>query len=195
VKGPYIDIVDQDLLEGLANHEPKTLRQLYREFFPMICHMVTTNQGNEEDAKDLFQDGLMVVYAKAKDPEFRLQCKLKTYIYAVCHRLWLKHLHQRHQPFLIGGANQDEVPATLEEDLKDHWKREEEFRMMDKALDKLGEPCKGLLTAFYLKKHSMQEIAAQFGYTSPDNAKTQKYKCLNRLRKIFFTQYKSSESL
>lgn len=194
MKGPHINTIDQDLLEGLANHEPKTLRQLYRDFFPMVCHMVTTNSGGEEDARDLFQDGLMVVYAKAKSPEFRLHCKLKTYLYAVCYRLWLKQLHQR-EPFLVGGTHQDEPPAGLDDDLKDHWKREEEFAMMDKALDKLGEPCKGLLTAFYLKKRSMQEIAEQFGYTNPDNAKTQKYKCLNRLRKIFFTQYKSSESL
>ncbi len=34
----------------------------------------------------------------------------------------------------------------------------------------------------------MQEIAADFGYTNPDNAKTQKYKCMNRLRKLFFNQ-------
>lgn len=195
MKGPHRHTVDQDLLEGLANHEQKTLRQLYGDFFPMVCHMVTANQGNEDDAKDLFQEALMVVYAKAKDPAFRLQCKLKTYLYAVCHRLWLKQLHQRRQPFLVRGTDQDQAPATLEEDLEDHRKREKEFQMMDQALERLGEPCKGLLTAFYLEKHSMQEIAERFGYTSPDNAKTQKYKCLNRLKKIFFTQYKSSETL
>jgi hypothetical protein len=37
----------------------------------------------------------------------------------------------------------------------------------------------------------MQEIAAAFGYTNADNAKNQKYKCLVRLKKIFFTQYKT----
>jgi hypothetical protein len=37
----------------------------------------------------------------------------------------------------------------------------------------------------------MQEIAASFGYTNADNAKNQKYKCLMRLKKLFFTQYKT----
>jgi hypothetical protein len=48
-----------------------------------------------------------------------------------------------------------------------------------------------LLEAFYLKKQNMQVIAADFGYTNADNAKTQKYKCLMRLKKIFFSHYKN----
>jgi len=50
-----------------------------------------------------------------------------------------------------------------------------------------------LLDAFYLQKKSMVDIANSFGYTNADNAKTQKYKCLTRLKKIFFAQYKTLE--
>ena len=32
-----------------------------------------------------------------------------------------------------------------------------------------------------------------FGYTNADNAKTQKYKCLMRLKKLFFAQYKNGD--
>ena len=39
---------------------------------------------------------------------------------------------------------------------------------------------------FYLADKSMDEIAKRFGYTNADNAKTQKYKCLQRLKKLFF---------
>jgi hypothetical protein len=63
--------------------------------------------------------------------------------------------------------------------------------MMEKAMNSLGEPCKSLLQAFYINKQNMQEIAATFGYTNADNAKNQKYKCLIRLKKLFFSQYKT----
>jgi len=66
--------------------------------------------------------------------------------------------------------------------------------MMEKAMNGLGEPCKSLLEAFYMQKRSMQEIASGFGYTNSENAKNQKYKCLMRLKKLFFSQYKN-ESL
>ena len=83
--------------------------------------------------------------------------------------------------------------VPVEEEIEDHEKLNVEFSMMEKAINSLGEPCKSLLEAFYLRKKTMQEIAANFGYTNPENAKNQKYKCLMRLKKLFFSQYKSHE--
>jgi len=65
--------------------------------------------------------------------------------------------------------------------------------MMEKAIGSLGEPCKSLIEAFYIQKRNMQDIATQFGYTNADNAKNQKYKCLMRLKKLFFAQYKNGK--
>lgn len=53
-------------------------------------------------------------------------------------------------------------------------------------MENLGEPCKTLLKDFYVYKLSMDEISEKFGYTNSDNAKTQKYKCLQRLKRYFF---------
>jgi hypothetical protein len=65
--------------------------------------------------------------------------------------------------------------------------------MMEKAIGSLGEPCKSLIEAFDIQKRNMQDIASQFGYTNADNAKNQKYKCLMRLKKLFFAQYKNGK--
>ena len=64
---------------------------------------------------------------------------------------------------------------------------------MDRALNSLGEPCKSLLEGYYVKKMDMQNLAKEFGYTNADNAKNQKYKCLIRLKKLFFAQYNIGE--
>jgi DNA-directed RNA polymerase specialized sigma24 family protein len=68
-----------------------------------------------------------------------------------------------------------------------------ELGIMERALNSLGEPCKSLLESFYIEKKSMDEIASLFGYTNADNAKNQKYKCLMRLKKLFFSQYNIGE--
>lgn len=81
--------------------------------------------------------------------------------------------------------------VTVEEEVEEHERINNEFQAMDKAISSLGEPCKSLLEAYYLQKKNMQEIAISFGYTNADNAKNQKYKCLIRLKKIFFAQYKN----
>ena len=92
-----------------------------------------------------------------------------------------------------GNLENMEETVPVEEELESHEKRNADFTLMENAMSKIGEPCKSLLDAYYIQKKHMQEIAADFGYTNADNAKTQKYKCLMRLKKLFFAQYKNGQ--
>ena len=83
----------------------------------------------------------------------------------------------------------DTVP--VDEEIEENERINNEFQVMEKAIGSLGEPCRSLLEAYYLEKKNMQDIALSFGYTNAENAKNQKYKCLMRLKKIFFAQYKN----
>ncbi len=81
----------------------------------------------------------------------------------------------------------------VEDELEVHERLNVDLTLMENALNKIGDPCKSILEAYYIQKKSMPEIADIFGYTNADNAKTQNYKCLLRLKKIFFAQYKNGE--
>ena len=70
--------------------------------------------------------------------------------------------------------------------MEQHEEKDQQFLLMDKSLTQLGEPCKTIIEDFYIHNLSMQDICEKFGYTNADNAKTQKYKCLQRLKKLFF---------
>lgn len=183
---------EKALLEGLAANDKKIIETIYRENFNMIQSLVINNNGSADDAKDVFQEAMIVLYEKARSGVFELNCQIKTYIYSVCRRLWLKRLQQlnRYSPQVENLTD----TVAVEDEVEEHEKRNSEFEMMEKAISSLGEPCKSLLEAYYLKKQNMQVIAANFGYTNADNAKNQKYKCLMRLKKIFFTHYKNGNS-
>jgi DNA-directed RNA polymerase specialized sigma24 family protein len=86
-----------------------------------------------------------------------------------------------------------EEMVPVEEDIEIHQKKNADFEIMERALGSLGEPCKSLIEAYYIHKKGMNEIADEFGYTNADNAKNQKYKCLMRLKKLFFAQYNIGE--
>jgi RNA polymerase sigma factor (sigma-70 family) len=178
------------LLEGLARNDRMAVETIYRDNYNMVQSMVINNNGGIDDARDIFQEAMIVLYEKAKSGSFELNCQLKTYIYSVCRRLWLKRLQQMNR-YVNGG---DSIAETVPVDdvLEEHGKKDADFEMMEKSFGMIGEPCKGLLEAYYLQKKNMQEIADDFGYTNAANAKTQKYKCLMRLKKIFFSQYKNS---
>lgn len=183
---------EKALLEGLAVSDRKAVETIYQENFNMVQALVINNNGSADDAKDVFQEAMIVLYEKVRSGGFELNCQIKTFIYSVCRRIWLKRLQQQNRYSSPGDSMEIVVP--VDDDLEAHEQRNAEFEMMEKAISHLGEPCKSLLEAYYLQKQNMQVIAASFGYTNADNAKNQKYKCLMRLKKIFFSQYKNGKS-
>jgi len=182
---------EKELLEGLAKEDRVVVEQIYRDNYPVIQSLIINNNGSVDDAADIFQESMIVLFEKAKSPGFELNCLIKTYLYSVARRLWLKKLQQMQRFGRTTDASMEMV--AVEEDLEIHEKKQLEFNVMDAAMAKIGEPCKSLLEAYYIQKKPMQQIAQEFGYTNSDNAKTQKYKCLVRLKKLFFAQYKYTE--
>ena len=188
-----MDIYEKEkaLLEGLAANDTNAIETIYRENYTTIQSFIVKNNGYPEDARDIFQEAMVVLFEKAKSDSFVLSCQIKTYLYSVCRRLWLKRLQQQSRYYPAFELLKETVP--VENEIEAHDKMNADFNLMEQALIKIGEPCKSILEAYYIQKKSMPEIAETFGYTNADNAKTQKYKCLVRLKKIFFAQYKNGE--
>lgn len=178
-----------ELLHGLARNDRKVIEQIYRDNYNMVQSLVVNNSGSLDDARDVFQETMIILFEKARSEQFELNCLLKTYIYSVSRRIWLKKLQHKTR-FSADIATTEQVVA-IEDEIDELEKRDEEYEIMGKAILSLGEPCKSLLEAFYIQKKNMQQIATEFGYTNSENAKTQKYKCLMRLKKIFFSTYKN----
>jgi RNA polymerase sigma factor (sigma-70 family) len=175
---------DREVVLGVLNNSEEALNKLYTGYFPMILQFILNNNGDEDDAKDVYQEGIIVLYNKIKSGDFELSSKLKTYIYSVCRRIWLKKLAQQSKK--TNNISDFEDVIAIEEDVEQHEEKDKQFDKMQEALFHLGEPCKTIIQDFYINNLSMQEICEKFGYTNTDNAKTQKYKCLQRLKKLFF---------
>jgi len=180
---------EAELLKSLAKNEKSAIDAIYRDNYKLIQQLIINNNGTEDDARDIFQETLIVLYQKAKSDSFELNCQIRTYVYSVARRLWLKRL-QSNRRFETPVDNIEEM-VQVEEDVEVHEKLDWQYGIMRSALGKIGEPCKSLLEAFYIHNKNMQDISSFFGYTNSDNAKNQKYKCLMRLKKLFFAQYKN----
>ncbi len=177
-------LTDNEIILGVLNNSSATLRYLYKAYFPMILQLIINNSGSEHDAKDVYQEGIIILHDKIKRGDFELTSKLKTFLYSVCRRLWLKKLS--HKSRFSENIKDYENHFAVDSELTQHDEKEQQFLLMNDALTQLGEPCKTIIEDFYIQGKSMQEICEKFGYTNADNAKTQKYKCLQRLKKLFF---------
>lgn len=185
-----ITVQELEIFKAIGNNDKKAIESVYKDNYALIQHFVVSNNGSEDDARDIFQEAMMVLYEKSRLVDFELTCQIKTYLYSVCRRLWLKKL-QHNRRIESHVENFDKI-APVEEDIEAHEKLNGQYLIMRTAMGKIGEPCKSLIEAVYVHRKNMQEIAGYFGYTNADNAKNQKYKCLVRLKKLFFAQYKNA---
>jgi RNA polymerase sigma factor (sigma-70 family) len=184
---------EKALLKGLAASDKIAVEAIYAENYNMVQALIVNNNGSADDAKDIFQETMIVLFEKVRTGGLELNCQIKTFIFSIARRLWLKRLQQ--QKRFLPSDNGIKDIISVEDDLMLHEQRNIDFEMLDKAINTIGEPCKSILEAYYFQKQNMQVIAANFGYTNSDNAKNQKYKCLMRLKKLFFANHNSLKNV
>lgn len=184
----YIKLSEDKLVEQLKSGDENALKQVYRSYFKQVLHLVISNSGSEDDARDVYQDAICVLYDLMRKPEFELSCSIGTYIYSVSRNLWLKELRKRSNGELRLHDDYDHEDADTESDTENFLNLENKIEKINGSLEQLGEPCNTILRDFFYHKLSMEEIAEKMGYTNADNAKNQKYKCFIRLKKIIMVQ-------
>jgi len=174
---------DDELIEGVRRGENWALDVLYKRHFGLVQKFIVNNSGSRDEAQDIYQEAMIVLCEKLADHTFQLQCAVSTFLYSVSRRLWLKHLRDEGRKGLVR-----EEHDMISEDaglLADGFlETEARLKQMEEGMKLLGEPCATILKDYYAANMSMEAIAEKFGYTNADNAKNQKYKCLQRLKKM-----------
>lgn len=184
MSGKKAEYTDLEFIEGLRTGNEAALKALYKRYYNIVLKIVVNNSGSSEAAQDIYQETIIVLFENVQKPNFELNCQLQTFVYSIAKRLWLKQL--RNNGYLTKLNNDDHEMVDVSEEITDHLQKEANLQKMAISLEELGEPCKTIIKDFYIHHLSMDAISEKFGYTNSDNAKTQKYKCLQRLKKSFF---------
>ena len=185
-------MTDEKKIEELRKGNHSVFKHFYKHF-SMIETMILNNNGTKEDAKDIFQNTLIVFYKNALNPNFVLQAKISTYLYSVSKRLWMRKL-KKDKPHL-------EMSITNDHDFK--LLHENQIKLVEtpptplheyiiKKLDELGEPCKSIIVMHEYNKLKMSEITTKLGYANEHTTRQQKYKCLLKLRKMIPIEVKEA---
>jgi RNA polymerase sigma factor (sigma-70 family) len=181
-----VHLPDSELLNGLIHQDERILKEYYYSFFQSIRRFVLSNNGNDEDARDLFQDVLLVLFQKARDGQFKLTCSMGTYLYSIARFLWLKELSKRkwisyqsveHEEFVDADADIDTVSE-----------KNERLMFFRKCFEKLSENCRKILTLF-TEGLSIAEITGIMGFKNDQHTKNRRYRCKLSLIKYIKNEY------
>ncbi len=174
---------DSVILERLNKGDEKALDYLYKKYYRMMTKIVLSNNGTEEEAKDIFQDGLLVFWQKAVRGDLILTSKISTFLYSICLNLWRKELDRKSR--LTNEIKDGETYQAGES--------EEKVKIVRTCIDELGDTCRKILTYHYFDGMSMQDIADKMEFANADTAKTKKYKCKKRLDKLIKSKYTTGD--
>jgi RNA polymerase sigma factor (sigma-70 family) len=167
---------DLPLLHELKMHHEKAIYEVYTRYYPSVEKYILMNSGVFQDAEDVFQDTVLVLLNYIAKENFNLTCSIKTLVFAIARRLWLKQLRQR---------TRNETLNELEIEQKDfitNWEEveisERKYNSLPEVLSRISAHCSGLLKQLFLTGKIPEH------YKNNHSMRNQKYKCLEQARKV-----------
>ncbi len=171
---------DHRYIIALRENNHRLVEEIYRRYAERIERFICLNSGTPDDARDVFQEALLIITRQARGEGFVLTCPFDAYLYLVCRGKWLNELKRRKRSAVTIRETEQFIDkadagvlaeATLEQ--------EERNRLFRHFFEKLPESCRILLRLSW-SGISMQEVAAQLGYTYA-YARKRKSECIAHL--------------
>jgi RNA polymerase sigma factor (sigma-70 family) len=173
---------NQELLNGILRNDSIVLQYIYKNFYYKINSFIKKNSGDDDDANDVFQEAIIIIYRKLKANELLLDCSFETYLYSVCRFLWLKQLEKRKAEKEKIQDNHEYDDNIYDDAFEKTVDLNERYRLYQKHFANLGKDCQKILQMFF-DKVPLKHIAQIMGFKGEKYAKKRKYKCKEYLIK------------
>lgn len=171
------------IIEQFIRNDEKVLEKTYAHNFKLVRGYVMKNNGTEADAKDIFQEAMLVAWLNLKEGKFvvKNEFSLSAYIYKISKYKWLDKLKSKRVKTTqrIGDMDYED----MESEMSDLVETEEKLKYLTKLYNRLDVKCKTVLNQFYFQKRNLEEIAETLNYDT-GSIRTIKYRCMQKLRKM-----------
>ena len=173
---------DREILENIARgRDNEALSAVYKMSLPKIRKYILSNNGHEDEVKDIFQDTIVIFYRQVKTGKFREELDIDGFLYHVARNLYIKYV-TRHTN--RNGNTQVKETEDTSENILQQLIGEEKQQVIHRLFENLGTTCSNLLKLVIFQNLSMKEIAAEMGFSNEHVAKTKNYKCRQRLAEL-----------
>ncbi|WP_316814947.1 sigma-70 family RNA polymerase sigma factor [Pedobacter nyackensis] len=162
-----------------CNNREAWLTTLYKNAFPLVAKYISRMGGSLDEARDIFQDALIIYYEKTVRTELSLEYSDKAYLFGIARHLWNKRYKQSEKQVSI-----DELDTDFDEQAGLFSPEDQEISAsrLFQLLQTAGQKCMQLLSAFYYEQLKMESIAERFGFSGARSATVQKFKCLEKIK-------------
>lgn len=180
--------IDRKIIHSLKNRDNEGWAFYYMQmhYFPMIKNWVRQNDGSEEEAKDLIMDGIEVLITNIREGKYQPQsnARLSSYFFGICKNKWYDQLKRRRRTrpvSLLSDLEMEEFESELYYEYQDDLLNERQ-KLVKNLFSQATDSCQRMLGFYYYDELPHEEIAKRMGLKNADTSKTQKNRCLQRLK-------------
>jgi RNA polymerase sigma factor (sigma-70 family) len=156
--------VDQQYIDGLLQNNSAVIQAIYKNFAPKVKNYIRTNSGNDDDAQDVIQEVLIIMYNQAKTNGLQLTCPFDAYFFLLCKRRWLNELKKHANKKVTISDDNVYIDETAQHLALQTEVFDEQQSLFDAMFQKLGEKCQELLKLSFVTK-TMEEVAEKLNVT------------------------------
>ncbi len=173
---------DEELIEGLRQGNDAVLNFLYKNYYGVVRGMVLKSYGNEDQARDIFQEVIIVIYNKLQDSNFKITSSFFTFFYAVIKNTWLDYRKlSLKNPLIYAKDYSDEIGVGIEIDQVEVLATKAiRLGLFNTYFKELADGCQQILSLFRAE-YKAEEIANELGFKSANYVRKRKSECLKIL--------------
>ncbi|MDF9797963.1 RNA polymerase sigma factor (sigma-70 family) [Catalinimonas alkaloidigena] len=185
-------MTDNDIIASIREGDDQLVSHTYSKYRKPFARWVMKKYHCDEDnAIELYQLAFTTFYDQVMSDKLKfITASLKTYIFGIGKNKFYQQ--ERENRRFDHNIDEMKVHDNGEASQQNH-EKENQFIAIEKAMQKLGNPCKSILYLYYYEGRSMDEIAKKLDYKNADTAKNQKCKCMCRLRKMLDNKVKVND--
>jgi RNA polymerase sigma factor (sigma-70 family) len=174
-------VTDSEIIIAIkTSNNNAVLSHLYKSVLPKIKRFIIKNSGSEDDAKDIFQDAVIILFNQVKLNKFDETKEIGGFMYSVARNLWINKVKRQNKQIQITDTEY-ELKADIGQDSLNGMITNEKTLAIKDLMNQVGEECKQLLKYSIYDRLSMKEICEKMGYSSESVAKTYNYRCKQKL--------------
>lgn len=170
---------DSDIIDGIRRQDSRILTYLYDAYYEAIRDHLRKNSGTDDDAYEVLQETVIIIYKQVNDNSLKLTSDLKGYFFGVARNVWNAQLRYRSR---LTSLETDRNDFAESEDLSAATME----RIVMRSFALLGKDCQMILSLFS-EGYTYEEIARKMGLKNESYARRKKYLCKEALIEIIKT--------
>jgi RNA polymerase sigma factor (sigma-70 family) len=176
---------EEKLLQQLQSGDKAVLKELYQQWEPEFLRFIIRRfQCDMEDAREVYPETMSRFYFNCIDGKLTapLSSSLKTYVFGIGKNLFHKRFLDKYREKT---QLDEEFPdAGQKAEVLDLYEYQEQKKLVQQLLERIGDPCKKLLELIYIHDYVNEAVAEEMNIPSEGAVRKRKFDCLKKMRNL-----------